>query len=273
MPRVTRERDPQPSSQPQYEPSVGAGVCPFIRGNRAEFLSPIRVIGGVRGRDYGESPVAGVAAQRVLPRPLTCVIADDHPAIVASVSHLLEETGRFEVVGRASDGVEALALIRQLEPDLALVDVNMPYLDGVELLRLVGEEAQGPRVVVYSGERDPGRAREAIAAGASAFVLKGVALTELMRAVEIVAEGGTYIDAEIASALGGPKSERPPELTPREREVLRLLADGLRGDEIAERLSISSLTVRTHVKHAMDKLKATTRTEAVAIAMRRSLLP
>ena len=218
-------------------------------------------------------PVAGVAVQRVFPRPVACVVADDHPAIVVSVSHLLEDTGRFEVVGRASDGVEALAMIRRLEPELALVDVNMPYLDGVELVRLVSELGSGPRVIVYSGERDPVRAREAIAAGASAFVLKGVALTELMRAVEIVAEGGTYVDAEIAAALGGAKSERPPELTPREREVLRLLADGLRGDEIAERLSISSLTVRTHVKHVMEKLKATTRTEAVAIAMRRSLIP
>jgi two-component system nitrate/nitrite response regulator NarL len=201
------------------------------------------------------------------------VIADDHPAIVASVSHLLEETGSFDVVGRASDGVEALALIRELAPDLALVDVNMPYLDGVELVRVLAEQSGGPRVIVYSGERDPTRARESLAAGASAFVLKGVALAELARAVEIVAEGGTYVDAEIAAALGGAKSERPPDLTPREREVLGLLAEGLRGDEIAERLSISSLTVRSHVKHVMEKLKATTRTEAVAIAMRRSLIP
>ncbi len=202
-----------------------------------------------------------------------CVIADDHPAIIASVSHLLEQTGDYEVVGRASDGVEALSLIRLLTPDLALLDVNMPYLDGVELLRLLAAEDASPRVVVYSGQRDPVRAREALAAGASAFVLKGVALTELIRAVEAVAGGGTYVDAEIAAALSGPRSERPPELTPREREVLRLLAEGLRGDEIAERLSISSLTVRTHVKHAMEKLKATTRTEAVAIALRRSLIP
>ncbi len=200
------------------------------------------------------------------------MIADDHPAIIASVSHLLEQTGDYEVVGRASDGVEALSLIRLLTPDLALLDVNMPYLDGVELLRLLAAEDASPRVVVYSGQRDPVRAREALAAGASAFVLKGVALTELMRAVEAVAEGGTYVDAEIAAALSRPKSERPSELTPRERDVLRLLAEGLRGDEIAERLSISSLTVRTHVKHAMEKLKATTRTEAVAIAFRRSLI-
>ena len=216
--------------------------------------------------------MAGLA-QRELPCLLTCVIADDHPAIIASVSHLLEETGDYEVVGRASDGVEALSLIRSLAPDLALIDVNMPYLDGVELLRLIAGDDASPRVVVYSGQRDPARAREALAAGASAFVLKGVALTELMRAVQSVADGGTYVDAEIAAALGGPKSERPPELTPREREVLRLLAVGLRGDEIAGRLSISSLTVRTHVKHVMEKLKATTRTEAVAIALRRSLIP
>ena len=201
------------------------------------------------------------------------MIADDHPAIIASVSHLLEETGAYEVVGRASDGVEALSLIRSLTPDLALIDVNMPYLDGVELLRIIAGEDAPPRVVVYSGQSDPARAREALAAGASAFVLKGVALTELMRAVQAVADGGTYVDAEIAAALNGPRSERPPELTPREREVLRLLAEGLRGDEIAERLSISSLTVRTHVKHVMEKLKATTRTEAVAIALRRSLIP
>jgi DNA-binding NarL/FixJ family response regulator len=202
--------------------------------------------------------------------PVTCFIADDHPAIVDAVSHLLEAEGRFEIVGHAADGAAALALIRELRPDVALVDLSMPLLDGVELTRQLAREPGAPRIVVYSGRQDPGRAREVIAAGAAGFVLKRASLGELARAVEVVAEGGTFLDPGLAASLETRAGRA--EVTPREREVLALLADGWSNDEIARRLSISSLTVRTHVKHAMEKLHAGTRTEAVAAALRRSLI-
>jgi DNA-binding NarL/FixJ family response regulator len=195
-------------------------------------------------------------------------VADDHPAIVESVSHLLEGTSGFEVVARTGDGVEALALIRELRPDLVLIDASLPHLDGVAIARRLERDPWKPRIVLYAGRHDPVQVREALAAGVSAFVLKGGSLAELAQAVEVVAGGGTFVDP----ALGTFGGDQGPELTLREREVLNLLAEGLGNDEIAVELEISPLTVRTHVKNAMWKLRASTRTEAVATALRRSLI-
>jgi DNA-binding NarL/FixJ family response regulator len=200
------------------------------------------------------------------------VIADDHPAIVESVSHLLEKNGEFRVVATASDGLEALARIRELLPDIALIDVGMPHLDGVEITRRLAGESSPTRVLVYAGGRDAAVAHEALEAGAAGFALKGGELSELAHAATVVVGGGTYIDPDVLARLNAPGSERPPVLTPREREVLHLLAEGLRNDEVAAHLGISPLTVRTHVRHAMEKLGAGTRTEAVATALRLSLI-
>ncbi len=216
--------------------------------------------------------MARQSAPRARGSALTCVIADDHPAIVESVSRLLEEHGEFRVVATAAEGLEALARIRELQPDVALIDVGMPNLDGVEITRRLKEEGVATRVLVYSGQSDPAVAFEAFESGAAGFVLKGGELADLAHAATVVAGGGTYVDTEIAAALNAPRSERPPLLTRREREVLRLLAEGFRNDEVAERLAISPLTVRTHVRHAMEKLGAGTRTEAVATALRLSLI-
>jgi DNA-binding NarL/FixJ family response regulator len=203
---------------------------------------------------------------------LTCVVADDHPAIVESVTRLLEAVGGFEVTGHAFDGAEALDRIRTLRPDVALVDLEMPQLSGIEITRRLIEEGDPPGVIIYSGHDDPVRALEALEAGARGFVVKSAPLDDLPVAVRVVAAGGTFVDPEIATVLSGPKSARLPLLTHREREVLGLLAEGMRNDEVAVSLAISPLTVRTHVRHAMEKLKAGTRTEAVAIALRQSLI-
>jgi DNA-binding NarL/FixJ family response regulator len=195
---------------------------------------------------------------------VTCVVADAHPAILDSVSHLLEQAGGFEVVGVAARGNEALALVRELEPDLALVDASLPDLDTLELVRRIGS---GTRIVVYSGDNDPVHARAALAAGAAAYVLKAGSLDQLRRAVQAAAAGQTFVDPQLERR----RTDRP-ELTVRERQVLALLAEGLANDEIAGQLAISSPTVRTHTKNAMEKLQASTRTEAVATALRRSLI-
>jgi DNA-binding NarL/FixJ family response regulator len=194
------------------------------------------------------------------------VVADDHPAIVDSVSYVLADDGGFDIVAHASDGVEALELIREHGPDVALVDIGMPGLDGIELTRRLAADGAGTKIVLYSGSGDPERAAAAFEAGASGYVLKGAPLAVLARALRSVASGERFVDPDLP--------ERPAHtLTPREREVLRLTAEGLRNDEVAERLSISPLTVRTHMKNAMEKLDAATRTEAVATALRRSLIP
>jgi DNA-binding NarL/FixJ family response regulator len=226
----------------------------------------------VREPHYATGSVAEEASLVLRDAAFRCVVADDHPAIVESVSRLLEETGEFDVVATAGDGVDALARIRELEPDVVVIDVDMPHLDGIEITRLLVADGAAPRILVYSGSRDPVVAQEVLEAGAAGYAVKGRPLSELVHAVNVVASGGMFVDAGIAARLTGPKSERPPLLTRREREVLRLMAEGLRNDEIAEQLELSPFTVRSHLKHAMEKLKASTRTEAVATAIRLSLV-
>jgi DNA-binding NarL/FixJ family response regulator len=201
---------------------------------------------------------------------IRCVVADDHPAIVDAVCRFLDEAPDIEVVGRAGDGETALALIHELAPDLALVDVRMPRLSGIEVARRL---ADGAAVLLYTGEADRTLLLEALDVGARGFLLKDSPLADLVRAIRVVHGGGTYVDPALASLLTGPAAtSKLASLTPREREVLRMLADGMRNDRIALELEISPLTVKAHVRNAMDKLEADTRTQAVARALRESVI-
>ena len=207
-----------------------------------------------------------------MPVAIRCLIADDHPAMVEAVGEVLVENG-LEIVGRARDGEEALAAIKDLAPAVAVVDVRMPRLSGIELARRVQREAPDTSVILYTAYGDRALITEAIDAGVRGFVLKEAPLADLVRAVEIVARGGTYVDPVLAGILASPElTGKLPALTQRERDVLRLLADGLSNEEIGKRLFISPETVRTHVRKAMDKLNADTRTQAVATAIRQSLI-
>jgi DNA-binding NarL/FixJ family response regulator len=203
---------------------------------------------------------------------LTCVVADDHPAIVDAVSLGLEADG-IEVVARARDGAEALAAIRALKPSAAVLDVVMPVLGGIEVARSASRLAPGTATILYTGYADRELLMEALDAGARGFVLKGTPPPELVRAVRLVASGETYVDPVLAPALlrAGARTTQPG-LSPREREILRLLADGRSNDEMAQELFISADTVRTYIRRAMEKLEADTRTQAVAIALRQSLI-
>jgi DNA-binding NarL/FixJ family response regulator len=203
---------------------------------------------------------------------IRCLIADDHPAMVEAVGEVLAESG-LQIVGRARDGEEALEAIKELEPAVAVVDVRMPRLSGIELARRVQREAKNTAVILYTAYGDRALITEAIDAGVRGFVLKEAPLADLVRAVEIVARGGTYVDPVLAGILTSPEmTSKLPALTQRERDVLRLLADGLANEEIGKRLFISPETVRTHVRKAMAKLDADTRTQAVATALRQSLI-
>jgi DNA-binding NarL/FixJ family response regulator len=202
-------------------------------------------------------------------RPLRCLVADDHPALVAAVSDFLESNG-FEVVGRARDGVAAVACAREMKPDVALVDYRMPHLDGVALLERLQESAPEMLVAVYTADSDQSLVGVVFEAGAHALILKDAPLSDLVQALETIRSGRRYVDPALArTALGNGPAR--PTLTPRESEVLAHVADGLSHDEIGRRLSISPETVRTHVRKACERLNARTRTHAVATALRLGL--
>ena len=201
----------------------------------------------------------------------TCLIADDHPPVLETIARYLAAHG-FRVVGRASTGEDALALIETHRPMLAVLDARMPGLSGTNVVRRVGRTTPQSSCVVYSGFADAAVLTEALDAGARGFVLKDAALESLVRALEVVAGGGMYIDPALADVLIGLSSARELGLTPRERDVLRLLADGHSNESIGRELFISPDTARTQLAGAMAKLGASTRTQAVAKALRDALI-
>ena len=202
----------------------------------------------------------------------TVVVADDHPAMLTAVTHTLARAG-FRVVGRAGDGREAVAMIEREQPRVALVDMRMPHLTGIQVARAVAASAPQTDFVLYTAFGDRALLADALEVGARGFVLKEAPLEDLVRAVARVASGEAYVDPVLAGLLvGSPLAQQSPALTQRERDVLRLLADGLANEAIGAQLGISVETVRTHVRKAMKKLDADTRTQAVATALRQSLI-
>lgn len=205
--------------------------------------------------------------------PYRCVIADDHPAIVDAVSRYLADVDDVEVVARAQNGDQALQLIEEHAPDVAVVDIRMPGVGGIDIARKLSAEGSKTAVILYTGHGERSLLLEALDAGARGFLVKEAPLDDLARAIRTICTGGTYVDPALAGLLAGPEATgRLPTVTKREREVLRLLAGGMRNEQVARQLSISPLTVRSHVKNAMQKLEADTRTEAVAKALRQSLI-
>jgi DNA-binding NarL/FixJ family response regulator len=211
-------------------------------------------------------------SQKESPERITAVVADGHPALLAAVGDVLTENG-IDVIGRAASGDDALAKIEAQRPTVALLDVRMPRLGGIQVAERVRRSSPETAILLYTGYGDRAVLSEALDTGVRGFVLKEAPLNDLVRAVELVAGGGTYVDPVLAGALVNAKlTSELPELTQREREVLRSLADGLSNEEIGRRLFISPETVRTHVRKAMQKLDADTRTQAVATALRQSLI-
>jgi DNA-binding NarL/FixJ family response regulator len=202
----------------------------------------------------------------------TIVVADDHPAMLAAVSEMLERHG-FEIVGRAMDGQQAVELIESTKPQVALVDIRMPHLSGIEVAVRVVASSPDTSIIFYTAYGDRALLSEALDVGARGFVLKEAPLSDLVRAVQTVIAGEAYVDPVLAGFLvSGDVATQLPALTQREREVLRLLADGHANEEIGNQLHISPETVRTHVRKAMAKLDADTRTEAVATALRQHII-
>lgn len=196
-----------------------------------------------------------------------CIVADDHPALLAAVSDFLEEHG-YDIVAACANGREALDAVTAFLPELAVLDYRMPYGSGVELIREILATSANTRIVVYTGDGTIELAAELIAAGASAVLLKQAPLEDLLRALRAAAAGSRYVDPLLAPDSQSGKVT----LTRREREVLELVAQGLGQQEIGEKLSIGTETVRAHLQKVRKRLSATTSTQAVAKAMRLGLL-
>ena len=192
------------------------------------------------------------------------------PPLRPADAHDLLRQWNWTIVASTSDGEDALRRIAELKPALALIDLQLPGLTGLEIARRAAREAPDTSIVVYSGKSDPATVREALDAGVRAFVVKEAPLEGLNRALETVAGGGRYVDPVVSASLL--LDSDGPTLTDREREVLRLLADGCSYDEAGKQLFISPETVRAHVAKALTKLGARTRTQAVAQALRAGLI-
>jgi DNA-binding NarL/FixJ family response regulator len=200
-----------------------------------------------------------------------CLVADDHPALLLAVTEYLAEHG-FEIVGSAEDGAGTVAAAERERPDLALVDYRMPRAGGAELVRRLKTVSPETQVAVYTADADEALVEEALAAGAAAVVLKEAPLADLVRALHSIQKGRPYVDAAIAARSLSAGSDRPKALTPREADVLRLLAEGLTHEQVGKRLQISPETARTHLRKACDRLGAATRTGAVASAIRLGII-
>jgi two-component system nitrate/nitrite response regulator NarL len=200
----------------------------------------------------------------------TCVIADDHPPIIDCLVRYLGTAG-YTIVATAHDGEAALKAIEEHEPDVCIADVRMPKLGGLDLARAAAEF--GTNVLLYSGLADKGLLSDALDAGAKGFALKDAPLEDLGRAIDTVTDGGIYVDPVLAAALAtARRPDEPKALSEREREVLRLLAEGGSYAEIGAQLFLSPDTIRAHAQRAMTKLGAKTRTQAVAMALRASMI-
>ena len=203
------------------------------------------------------------------------LVADDHPMLREGLTAVLGTQPDFEVIGEAADGSEVVRLAQELRPDVILLDLEMPTLDGVAALERLRDAGSGARTIVFTAYDADERILRSLRAGARGYLLKGAARTEIFDAIRTVHSGGSLLGPAVTSRLLDhieQGDERPEGLTPRELEVLALLARGLKNAQIAEELYISERTVKFHVSSILAKLGAGTRTEAARIAVRRGLV-
>jgi DNA-binding NarL/FixJ family response regulator len=203
------------------------------------------------------------------------VLADDHPIVLAGLRNLITTQDDFELVGDACNGMAALRLVRETRPDIAVVDVSMPELNGILLARRLGEEMPGIRVMVLTLHEDRAYLKQALEAGVRGYVLKRSAAENLVHAIRAIVAGGLYVDPAIANRVFDPLPQRGarstgpidfPDLTERETEVLKLVALGFTSKEISRKLDVGVKSVETYKARGSEKLGLKSRAELVRYA-------
>lgn len=211
--------------------------------------------------------------------PSRVIIVDDHKIIREGLRLLVEREPDLCVVGEAENGRAAWELVRRAAPHVLLMDVGMPDMNGVEATRRIHAEFPAVRILALTMHADRQYLQEMLSAGASGYLLKDCASEELVNAIRVVVDGQTYLSPRIAGMMVDDWVQREPgprmlaALTPREREVLQLLAEGHSAREIADRIGVSTKTVETHRKHMMTKLGVHSVAELTRIAIREGLTP
>jgi NarL family two-component system response regulator LiaR len=213
--------------------------------------------------------------------PIRILVVDDHAVVREGLRAFLGVQEGFEIVGEAADGAEAIERAEELEPDVVLMDLVMPKLDGVSAMRELRVRSPRSRVIVLTSFLDDDRLLPALEAGAAGYLLKNSQPAELARAVRAAQAGEAIIDSAVAARLVKTLSDRSQtpragtfeQLTSRERDVLALIANGRSNKRIALELGISEKTVKTHVGHVLAKLGVTDRTQAAVLAVQAGLLP
>ncbi len=211
--------------------------------------------------------------------PVTILLVDDHPIVRQGLRHLLDDEPDFKVVGEAGDGVEALLLVERLKPDILIVDMMMPNMNGLEVLRQVRKNSPMTRTIVLSMQSADAYVIEAMKNGAAGYVLKETGPSELVNALREVNLGNQYLSAKLSKHLepNGFRVEDAPSdlyetLTRREREVLQMVAEGKSSAEIAEKLAISPRTVEVHRSNLARKLGLENKADLIRYAIRRGII-
>ena len=204
--------------------------------------------------------------------PTKCLAVDDHPTVRKGLGLMFGQADDLELVGSVESGEEVVAAVERLRPEVVIVDVRLPGIDGISVVKRISQDAPDVKTVVFSAYGDKRLLSDALSAGADAYVLKGSPPEDLLRAVRTVSQGKPFVDPSLSPALLMSQVGPDAPLSEREREILQLLAGGLHTQQVATRIGLSVETVKSDTKRAIQKLEADTRVHAVAIALRQALI-
>jgi DNA-binding NarL/FixJ family response regulator len=204
--------------------------------------------------------------------PTRCLSVDDHPTVRQGLGRMFGQAPDVELVGSVDSGEAVIDAVRRLQPEVVIVDVRLPGIDGISTLKRIAEAAPDVKTVVFSAYGDKRLLSDAIAAGARGYVMKGSPPEDLFRAIRTVKGGKPFVDPSLSPTLLMSAVGPDAPLSEREREILQLLAEGLHTEEVAQRIGLSTETVKSDTKRAILKLEADTRVHAVAIALRQAMI-